>query len=96
MDFGWILVVLGVSWAPLGASCGRLGASWTRLGAIWGVLGRLGGVLGPQRTTCGRLGVSWRHPKFGFPAKWSQIDAFHLGKQFLKGFLAYFSSQLLL
>ena len=63
MDFKWILVVLGGSWAPLGASCGRLrgvlDASWRVLGASWGVLGASCRVLGFLEASWAVLEAFW-------------------------------------
>ena len=66
----------GVLGGVLAASWGVLAASWGVLGVSLGALGRLLALLGASQ---GRLGLD-------FVAKWSKIEACHLGERFFIDF----------
>ena len=77
---GRVLGCLAAFFALLEASRGVLGgvlaASWGVLGVSLGALGRL---LAPLGASWGRLGLD-------FVAKWSKIEACHLGERFFIDF----------
>ena len=72
----------GVLGGVLAASWGVLAASWD---VLWVSLGALGRLLAPLGASQGRLGLD-------FVAKWSKIEACHLGERFLLLILIDFSS----